>query len=219
MHSLDEDTPGVIVGLRNELRRAGLGRMLDSVGGSGSYRLIGSLHQAIDAAAAIASAILIIALGELDPADLALLIPLASSVRILTLVDDTELHLLGPLAGRSTGVLPLADLDTETLRDAVRRAERGEFSMPQRIAVKLVAQHRPAGTPTPLPRMTTREEQAAQLLVDGLTNKQIARRLGISEHGAKRLLANVMAKLDCPNRTLAVAKLLQDRSPEPALQH
>jgi hypothetical protein len=37
----------------------------------------------------------------------------------------------------------------------------------------------------------------------------LARRLGISVHGAKRHVANVLAKLDCSNRTLAVAKALR----------
>ena len=51
--------------------------------------------------------------------------------------------------------------------------------------------------------------QALVLLAKGMSNKQIARRLNISEHGAKRHVANVLAKLNCPNRTLAVALALR----------
>jgi DNA-binding CsgD family transcriptional regulator len=62
----------------------------------------------------------------------------------------------------------------------------------------------------PRPRLTPREREALQLLVEGLSNKQIARRLGISEHGAKRLVANILSKMDCSNRTSAVAKALRE---------
>ena len=53
--------------------------------------------------------------------------------------------------------------------------------------------------------MTPRESETLNLLSKGLSNKQIARSLHISQHGAKRHVANVIAKLNCPNRTLAVA--------------
>ncbi|MCI4066752.1 LuxR C-terminal-related transcriptional regulator [Micromonospora sp. R77] len=56
--------------------------------------------------------------------------------------------------------------------------------------------------------LTPRERQALKLLAEGLSNKQIARRLGISEHGAKRHVGNVLAKLNCPNRTVAVTVAL-----------
>jgi DNA-binding CsgD family transcriptional regulator len=37
-----------------------------------------------------------------------------------------------------------------------------------------------------------------------MSNKQIARRLQISSHGAKRIVASLLMKLDSPNRTMAV---------------
>ena len=43
-----------------------------------------------------------------------------------------------------------------------------------------------------------------------MSNKQIARQLTISQHGVKRLVSNVLAKLNCPNRTQAVAVALTD---------
>ena len=55
-----------------------------------------------------------------------------------------------------------------------------------------------------------REEQVLALIEQGLSNKQIAKCLSISQHGAKRHVANVFAKLNCPNRTLAVALALRD---------
>ncbi len=59
-------------------------------------------------------------------------------------------------------------------------------------------------------QLTRREREVLQALSEGLSNKQIARRMAISEHGAKRHVANIMAKLNCPNRTLAVSKALRE---------
>ncbi|MFE2886871.1 response regulator transcription factor [Streptomyces sp. NPDC059272] len=50
-------------------------------------------------------------------------------------------------------------------------------------------------------RLTARELSVLRLLVQGLTNQQIARALGISIHGVKRHLSNLMLKFDCSNRT------------------
>jgi two-component system, NarL family, nitrate/nitrite response regulator NarL len=72
---------------------------------------------------------------------------------------------------------------------------------------------RPVGPPRRdrrSPALTAREIEALRLLAEGLSNKQIARRLGVSEHGAKRLVASIMVKLDSPNRTLAVAIAIRD---------
>ncbi|WP_406326781.1 LuxR C-terminal-related transcriptional regulator [Streptomyces sp. NBC_00203] len=45
--------------------------------------------------------------------------------------------------------------------------------------------------------------------MEGLSNKLIARGLRISEHGAKRLVANVLAEMNCPNRTQAARDQLR----------
>jgi DNA-binding NarL/FixJ family response regulator len=59
------------------------------------------------------------------------------------------------------------------------------------------------------PALTQRELDTLALLVEGLSNRQIARELGISEHGAKRHVSNVRAKLNCHNRTMAVTTAIR----------
>jgi DNA-binding CsgD family transcriptional regulator len=61
--------------------------------------------------------------------------------------------------------------------------------------------------PTPL---TARERQVAELLVEGASNKLIARRLEISVHTAKFHVAAVLDKLGARNRSDAVAIALRD---------
>ena len=52
--------------------------------------------------------------------------------------------------------------------------------------------------------LTERESQVLQLLAHGLANKQIAVRLGISEHTVKFHISSIYAKLGVTNRTEAV---------------
>jgi len=109
------------------------------------------------------------------------------------------------------GFLLESAIDPETLEDALLRLHSGDMALPSTLARKLITELRRRGQPgTSTFRLTPRERQALSLLAEGMSNKQIGRRLGISVHGAKRHVANLLAKLNCPNRTLAVAYAIRD---------
>jgi len=57
----------------------------------------------------------------------------------------------------------------------------------------------------PLPELTPREREVLCLLAEGLTNRQIAERLVVSEHTVHRHVANILRKLDVPSRAAAAA--------------
>jgi DNA-binding NarL/FixJ family response regulator len=57
--------------------------------------------------------------------------------------------------------------------------------------------------------LTPRELEVLAAMADGVSNKAIARRLGISFHTAKFHVAAILAKLDADNRTEAVRKAAQ----------
>jgi ATP/maltotriose-dependent transcriptional regulator MalT len=61
------------------------------------------------------------------------------------------------------------------------------------------------GERTTLHEVTTREREVLSLLAEGLTNKQIAERLVLSEHTVHRHVTNILRKLDLPSRTAAAA--------------
>jgi LuxR family transcriptional regulator, maltose regulon positive regulatory protein len=64
-----------------------------------------------------------------------------------------------------------------------------------------------AGTAgSPLPELTPREREVLGLLAEGLTNRQIAERLVVSEHTVHRHVTNILRKLDLPSRTAAAAR-------------
>ncbi len=132
--------------------------------------------------------------------------------RLLVLVDETaDVDPFGYTTWPVDGFLSQRDLDAASLSAALQRCGLGELPMPAALARALIAR---AEAPPQSPRgrtanLTAREVEALSLLVRGMSNKQIARRLAISSHGAKRLVANIMLKLDSPNRTTAVVNALR----------
>jgi LuxR family maltose regulon positive regulatory protein len=57
-----------------------------------------------------------------------------------------------------------------------------------------------------LPEVTVRELQVLRLLAEGLTNRQIAQQLVVSEHTVHRHVTNILRKLGLPSRTAAAAR-------------
>lgn len=54
--------------------------------------------------------------------------------------------------------------------------------------------------------LTTREVEVMDLIVEGLSNKRIADRLGLSGHTVKFHAANALTKLDAPSRASGAVK-------------
>jgi len=191
----------VVVAIGNDVVRFGVERMLQAQG-------VETTHPDTLREAGPDSAVLIVLLSESDEDSVrSLRTAEERGLRILVLVDEreaAELSRMSRLSGiRGAGFLTLGDLNSQALLDALRQIAAGDMPMSTGLARDLL-------TLSPRPRLTPREREALQLLVEGLSNKQIARRLSISEHGAKRLVANILSKMDCSNRTLAVAKALRE---------
>jgi RNA polymerase sigma factor (sigma-70 family) len=62
-----------------------------------------------------------------------------------------------------------------------------------------------ASAGAPLAELTPREREVLRLVAEGLTNRQIAERLVVSEHTVHRHVTNLLRKLDLPSRTAAAA--------------
>lgn len=209
-----EFTSAVTVAIRNDLLRGGAERMLQALGVTDVHMrrgLRGAGH-----AAPAGSRILIALLSEIDDTVAAeLRTAEESGTKVMLLLtgngDVAELSRTGTLGIRGAGFLTVDNLSEGELYDALSRMDNGEVPIPADLARNLLALagQKAAAAPT-RPRLTPRESEALGLMVEGMSNKQIARRLHISEHGAKRLVANVLAKLDVANRTLAVAKALRE---------
>jgi DNA-binding NarL/FixJ family response regulator len=61
----------------------------------------------------------------------------------------------------------------------------------------------------PAQRLSPRESEVLELATHGLTNRQVAERLGVSVHAVKFHLAGIYRKLEVANRTEATARYLR----------
>jgi DNA-binding NarL/FixJ family response regulator len=205
----------VVVCIRNDLLRYGVERMLQGIGGISKVECRLELPMPVDVVTDQGNdSVVIVVLREIDDQARAGLRRIGElGAKILLLLDESEFAELTHLSSiLVAGFMTVDELNASTLHDALVRMHSGEMPISPRLTRNLMAMvHDSAPKMTVArPRMTPREQEVIVLLVEGLSNKQIARRLKVSEHGAKRLVANVLAKMDCANRTLAVAKALRE---------
>lgn len=95
----------------------------------------------------------------------------------------------------------LKDAEPEEIHEAIRSASRGEAPITPRAAAALLADRRER--PIAGVELTAREREVLLLVVDGLANKQIARRLQISEKTVKGHLTNLFQRIGVSDRTQA----------------
>jgi len=119
-------------------------------------------------------------------------------VVVFTSFSDRE-RIVRALDAGAIGYL-LKDAEPEEILAAIRAAARGESPLAPRAAAELLAdrKNRP-----PTVELTARELEVLRLVVDGLANKQIARRLGISEKTVKGHLTNLFQRIGVADRTQA----------------
>jgi DNA-binding NarL/FixJ family response regulator len=137
----------------------------------------------------------------------------APSLRTLMLITDESTEAMAAAAGtRADGYVLESELTRDSLAEALRGVANGQVPVPVRMRTYLLVRARSStgNGRTPAPNLTGREIDVLRLLADGLTNRQIARQLSISENGVKRHVSNVLNKLNCPNRAQAVARALRE---------
>jgi DNA-binding NarL/FixJ family response regulator len=119
-------------------------------------------------------------------------------VLVLTSSSDTE-RIVAALDAGAVGYL-LKDADPDDVIEGVRAVSRGESPIHPRAARSLLTARQHAQAPVDL---TPRETEVLALVHAGLANKQIARRLGISERTVKAHLTSTFARIGVQDRTQA----------------
>ena len=118
---------------------------------------------------------------------------------VLTSFSDSE-RIVAALDAGAVGYL-LKDADPEDVLAGIRAVHRGESPIHPRAARQLLGTR--ASASTAAPDLTPREAEVIELVRQGLANKQIARRLGISERTVKAHLTSAFATLGVADRTQA----------------
>jgi DNA-binding NarL/FixJ family response regulator len=133
---------------------------------------------------------------------------------MLTSFDDEEALLDSIMAGASGYVLK--QIQGSDLVSAVRTVARGQSLLDPSATTRLMARLRGGQEkqePEALPGLTDREREILALIGEGLTNRQIGRRLYLAEKTVKNHISRLLAKLGVERRVQAavIASQLQDR--------
>jgi NarL family two-component system response regulator LiaR len=101
----------------------------------------------------------------------------------------------------------LKDISTNEMADALRNAHHGQSTLSPAATQALVAAT--ARPPEPEYHLTQREQELLRLLVDGLSNSEIADRLTISLSTVKFHISSILNKLEVSSRTEAAVLALE----------
>jgi NarL family two-component system response regulator LiaR len=105
----------------------------------------------------------------------------------------------------------LKDSEPDDLLQAIQQVHRGEPSLHPIIARKVLQEmRRPSKCPPTPDPLTDRELQVLRLVARGLTNRQIADRLAVTEATVRSHVSNTLGKLHLANRVQATLYALQE---------
>lgn len=172
--------------------------------------VVGTLSSGDDLAAVAAAAdpdAIVWDLGE-DPDTALQRLADAQALRlpVLAIVEDDR-DGVRALAFGAAGLLSRG-ADAERLVLAAKAALGGLLALDPAVA-GVAGASRDADAGTPVETLTGREREVLTLMAEGLANKLIAGRLGISEHTAKFHVHTILGKLGTQSRTEAVVRAVR----------
>lgn len=126
------------------------------------------------------------------------------AVLVLTTFDDDEV-LFGALGAGAAGFV-LKNAGPEEIVDAVRRVASGDAVLDRSVHRRVFARFSTgdAAGAADLRRLTERELDVLWLVARGMTNHEVADRLGVGEATAKTHVSRVLTKLGVRDRVQAV---------------
>jgi NarL family two-component system response regulator LiaR len=135
-------------------------------------------------------------------------------IQVIALTSFKEKELVeGAMEAGAIGYL-LKNVSADELAEAIREAHAGRPTLAPEAAQALIQATRR------LPQvgfdLTERELEVLELLVEGLTNPEIAERLVVSRSTAKFHVSSILSKLGVASRTEAVAVALQNKLVRPS---
>jgi len=139
----------------------------------------------------------------------------APSAKIIMLtVSDEEGDLYDAVKNGASGYL-LKDSSIEEVAQAIRVVSDGQSLISPSMAIKLLDEFKQMSRSdrhqVPGPRLTERELEVLKLVAQGLNNREIAKRLFISENTVKNHVRNILEKLQLHSRMEAVMYAVREK--------
>ncbi len=103
----------------------------------------------------------------------------------------------------------LKNASIDALAEAIRAAHMGRPTLSPE-AFRALVEMPAAPPPTPEHSLTERESEVLALMVEGLNNSDIARRLSVSRSTVKTHISNILAKLGVSNRVEAATLAMKN---------
>jgi DNA-binding NarL/FixJ family response regulator len=141
----------------------------------------------------------------------------APTTRILMLtVSDEEDDLYDAIKAGAAGYL-LKEISIEEVASAIRSVVSGQSLISPSMASKLLteftnlAKRADERQSVPTPRLTERELEVLKLVAQGMSNREIASELYISENTVKNHVRNILEKLHLHSRMEAVVYAVREK--------
>lgn len=198
---------GVVVADDRPLIRAGLRTVLDG----SDLDLVGDteLRHTLELVERRRPAVLVVAVRANDPDPFRVVAAakaLLDELRVVVIADGSSVIDLREAVIAGVDSFLLSDASPDEIRDAVAATATGERVISPQVAMQLAGSWRQEAAETSSSSLTARELEVLQLLAEGLTNQEIAKRLDLSARTVKTHVQNLLSKLDVPDRTGAVAR-------------
>lgn len=135
------------------------------------------------------------------------------AVIMLTMHDDEE-YVIGAVRAGAAGYM-LKDISPKDLVRAIQTVREGGTIIEPGLLRKTLSTLAPSGAvgadhlPEKVEHLTPREKEVLELLVEGLTNREIGKELFISEQTVKNHVSAIIHKLGASDRTQAAVIALR----------
>ena len=186
----------------HELVRAGLTRLL---AGTGDIEVVGGAADGEEAVALAREAspdvvLMDISMPRMDGVEATRRIAADPRVKVVMLTSFSDRERINDALDAGAVGYALKDSEPADLVRSIRAAAQGDWPIDPRAARLLLSTSYERGRPE---RLSDREQEVLGLVAEGLPNKLVARRLGITERTVKAHLTRIFEQIHVQDRTQA----------------